>query len=368
MKVGIVTIHHTGNYGAILQAYALSQFIKRQGHEVEIIDYRPAHVEKYYWQGMQFLKFKSLVEKPKFNREALAKYLKYLRFQSFIRLNLPLSKKRFNHSIELGRLDKKYNLVVCGSDQIWCLDSSFRGFDSSFFLDFVDQNIADSIASYAASFGSTDDLGDKQETVYGLIDRFHNISVRDSNSLRLIEQVCGKRATLVLDPTFLIDYKKVTTSPRLKMKYLLLYNHGNLSESENQLIQNLAQSKGLTIVSVGRFNQIADYNFSTAGPSEWLGLIRDSAYVITNTFHGTIFSLIFRREFNVLPYIGKQYKIPDLLKRLELENRILENVEQGQVLLNSEGFSSIDYDKVWKNIDLEVSKSKEYLLSILMKT
>lgn len=361
MKIGILTFHHTANYGAILQAYGLWKAIKNLGHDVEIIDYRPEKVDKHFWQGKRFIRLKSIIKGKGaiIDPSALVKFMKYLKFRYFLNFKMKLSKKKFSHQTDLNNFAFKYDLVVCGSDQIWCLNSKFRGFNSSYFLDFIDSKFSGRKVSYAASFGSTEDLGDKQDLISKLLGDFNVISVRDSNSLKIVEQECKQQAVKVLDPTFLIDYDKITLPPKKKSNYLLVYNHGELVEAEKNIILQVAKELNLSIISLEKENDIADENLINIGPREWLGYFNQASYVITNTYHGTIFSLKFEKQFSVFSYQGKQFKIPDLLKMLKLENRILDTSSFNSV--NIKNLNSIDYSLVNKRIAEEVEKSQAYL-------
>ncbi|NEO67686.1 MAG: polysaccharide pyruvyl transferase family protein, partial [Moorea sp. SIO4G2] len=226
MKVGIITIHHTSNYGAVLQAFALSQFIRNQGHDVEIIDYQPQAANKFYWKKMRFLNRSGPLGMPRFDQASFKGYCKYLKFQKFFKNYLPLSKTKFPDKNSLKQHNHQYDLVIAGSDQIWCLDNPFRGFDPSFFLDFIPSDTGCAKASYAASCGSSNTFGDRKDEISGLINQIDHISVRDANSLRLVKQECRRdQVTLVLDPTFLGDYGQLIVKPSLKNKYLLLYKH-----------------------------------------------------------------------------------------------------------------------------------------------
>lgn len=365
MKIGILTFHHTSNYGAVLQAYALSQFIQSQGHEVEIIDYQPDAANKFYWKAMRFLSRSGPLRIPRFNKDAFHRYWKYHKFQSFFKRYFHLSKVRFSEREALITYNYQYDLVICGSDQIWCLDNPFRGFDPSFFLDFVTSKTGSRTASYAASCGSTNSFGDKKDKISQLINQIGDISVRDANSLRLVQQDCGREATLVLDPTFLGNYQQLIVRHPIRNKYLLLYQHGSLTEAEENLIRHVAHEQNLVIVSVGNHSLLAKYNFVAADPREWLGLFSKAEHIFTNTFHGTIFSLIFRRNFTVLARQSKQNKIQDLLSRFGIEHHILNYDENTTFDIKEHFLSETECHNLSEHINQEVEKSKNFLRKCL---
>ncbi|MDZ8183484.1 MAG: polysaccharide pyruvyl transferase family protein [Nostoc sp. ChiSLP02] len=352
MKIGILTFHHVNNYGATLQACALWTFLNSLGYDVEIIDYRPFKIVWKYFRPLIPLK------QPK---KILVNVPRAWKMRRFLVSHVKLSKKKFYDKKGLDYYRDKYDVVVCGSDQIWCLDS-FRGFDSAFFLDFVSNQTTRKI-SYAASFGNTVKLGIYHETICNLIEQFETILVRDTNSFNLINNECNQKAIKVLDPTFLIQYDRIKTSPKIQGKYILLYIHAQIKPEEEEFIKSLAKSENLTIVSVDQPKEIAQINLESASPQEWVGLFSEASYIVTNTYHGTIFSIIFQKPFNVLVRSDKQNKVTDLLRDLNLENRIFSLNQKGQPL-HKEIFD-IDYDSVSKILEFRRLESKKYLLQAI---
>ncbi|MDZ8027678.1 MAG: polysaccharide pyruvyl transferase family protein [Nostoc sp. DedQUE11] len=352
MKIGILTFHHINNYGATLQACALWSFLNSQGYDVEIIDYRPLKIVWKYLRPLIPLK------KPE---KVFVNIPRAWKMRRFLLSHVKLSNKKFYHKKGLKYYHNKYDVLICGSDQIWCLDS-FRGFDSAFFLDFVSNQTTRKI-SYAASFGNTVNLGIYQEKIYHLINQFQTILVRDSNSAKIINYECNKKVIKVLDPTFLINYDSIKTTPKITVKYLLLYIHAEIEPEEEEFIKTLANSENLTIVSVDKPNKLAQINLESASPKEWVGLYSQASYIVTNTYHGTIFSIIFQKPFNVFLRSEKQNKVTDLLKDLNLENRIFSVREKPQSL-HQEIFD-IDYESVSRILEFKVLESKKCLLQAI---
>ncbi|MEA5602221.1 polysaccharide pyruvyl transferase family protein [Nostoc sp. UHCC 0252] len=352
MKIGILTFHHIDNYGATLQACALWIFLNSQGYDVEIIDYRPLKISWIYFRPLIPLKRlgKVFVNIPR-----------AWKMRQFLLSNVKLSDRKFYDKKGLQYYNDKYDVVICGSDQIWCLDS-FRGYNSSFFLDFINKQTTRKI-SYAASFGNTLKLGDYQKEIYALIGQFQTILVRDSNSLKIIKDQCNQEATKVLDPTFLIKYEALLEPPKIKDKYLLLYTQAEIGAEEEDFIKSLATNQNLIIISVGRDHKLAQINLEGAGPKEWIGLHSQASYIVTNTFHGTVFSIIFQRPFNVFVPSDKSNKVTDLLTDLGLENRIFSDKLKSQIL-NKEIFD-IDYEPVSRILESKIGESKKYLVEAI---
>lgn len=359
VKVGILTFHHTTNYGATLQAYALWTTIKRQGYDVELIDYRPYRAVKYYLRQIKPIQTSNGVLQA--NPHALAYLLRSWKTRKFLVSKTQLSKKKSYTRTGLKSFYRQYDIVVCGSDQIWCIDAPFRGFDPSFFLDFICNQTTRKI-SYAASFGNTGNLGKHRELIRQLVGQFSATAVRDSNSLRLIRDECNQQSTKVLDPTFLIEYNQVMSVPSLKEEYLLLYYDGKVKPEEENFIKLLAETRNLTIISIGKRIKFAQKNLIGVGPEEWLGYFSKASYIVTNAYHGTIFSLIFKKPFTVCLSENKSNKINDLIGYLGLESRALSDPDSTSIDMATPG---IDYDLVYEKLEGEILRSKSYLLEAL---
>lgn len=356
MKIGTLTYHFIPNYGAILQAYALWKFLKSQGYDAEIIDYRLPVLVKFYLRELY------LIRKSQFNPYFLSSLVRAWKIRRFIADKAKLSPSKTHLQDEVkDKFGKAYDVVICGSDEIWKF-KGLQGYDPSYFLDFVDETKTGKI-SYAATFGNTGSLDNRQEEISHLINRFHNISVRDSNSLRLIAEECGRKAEKVLDPTFLVSYEDVLLPPSIQEKYLLIYNDNPLTPAQEQFIKVIARAKGLRIISIGYFNQIAERNFLGLGPQEWLGYFQNASYTITNFFHGTVFSIIFRRSFSVLVNKYKTAKVSDLLGFFGLEERIL--YDDTELEIGDKHPFDIDYSLIEEKIEIGLSKSKAFLLKAI---
>ncbi|MDJ0733593.1 MAG: polysaccharide pyruvyl transferase family protein [Nostocaceae cyanobacterium] len=360
MKVGIITFHHTVNFGATLQAYALWKTIKSLGHDVEIIDYRPYEAIKFYLREIQPINYKMHI-----NFQALPNLIKAWKMRQFLLSHIKLSQKKCFSRKNMHNLYQNYDVVVCGSDQIWCLDS-FRGLDPAYFIDFINSKNTCRKISYAPSFGNTETLGKNRELINQFINNFDAISVRDNNSLRLLKEECNRQAEVVLDPSFLVEYDEIISKPKVSDKYLLIYSNGQITPEDEDVIKVIAKEQNLAIFSIGKYSRVAHKNIIGVSPKEWLGYFSEAAYVVTNTYHGTIFSLKFKKPFTALANINKKNKTNDLLNILGLEKRLCysEQVHIDFQTMN-EDILNIDYDLVSHKIEKEVINSKNYLLEAL---
>ena len=357
MKVGIMTLHHTTNYGATFQAYGLWKAVKELGHEAEIIDYRSYRVAKAYLG-----KCLPVRTTQKLNNQFIPYSIQAWRMRKFLVDNMDLSRQKTYTKAGLKKFSQDYDVVICGSDEIWHINSPLTGFDSSFFLDFVDPQT--SRVSYAPSFSQTKDLGEHKELICNLIDRFDAISVRDSHSLSIVKD-CDRTAQIVLDPTFLVDFSSLQSQSQLTEKYILLYTVKNFTEEQKKWLKSWINArpelKKLPIISLGKSNAIAELNLISIAPEEWLEYFAKASYIITNSYHGTIFSLKYERPFTVFT-TKNNVKIKDLLKTLNLENRIIDSAQCDSEFKQS---MNIDYEPVNNILAEKIASSKKFLFEAI---
>ena len=344
MRVGILTFHQTTNYGAHLQAYALWKKINSLGHAVEIINYAPIR------STVEYLKCTVKSKTP------IARASQYYKLMRFLPQEARLSPVIFRTAKSLRNHSHSYDLVICGSDEIWNIEKPFIGFDLSYFLDFLDQSTMK--ASYAASFGDVKDITRYKSKLVKLFSAFDSIAVRDNNSLRLVSE-CGRQAVKVLDPTFLTDYKEFESETPHPKKYLLVYAY-QLNQAELNFIYEVAKQKNLSIISVGNNIKNSDVNLLAASPREWINAFKHASYVITSYYHGLIFSLLYQKSFNVLMKSNKLLKMNDLLDDMALTSRIFDSSLPSQL----QG-TEIPYEFTLPKIQERKIISNDYLSQIL---
>jgi len=301
LQIGVLTFHYTTNYGGVLQAYALSNLIKKNGFSCEVIDYRQPSALKVYARTL-FL-----------SRYFVSGLAKAFRFNLFIRKMLDLSKKVVFCKDTLSRFCKNYDVVIVGSDEVWKTDS-FRGYDPAFFLSFLGST--KKRISFSASLGTTRSFGKKRDEICMELQKFSSVSVRDARSNEVLLEECGFHAEKFLDPTLLIDDWDEMLSPVKLDPYVLIY--GKLTADELGMVRAIAKRKGCMIVSVGERNFGVDKNCIMAGPAEWLSYFNSARIVFTTFFHGAIFSLKFHQEVFVIRREDKSYKIDQLMDDLAL--------------------------------------------------
>lgn len=366
-KVGIMSMQRIANYGSFLQAYALKQLIEEVGCNVEFVDYHvgaPVIVGNADSKNKFIRKVEKGLETIRYQAPLLHK-LSFIRYkQSFAQKYMPL----------LGITDEmNYNPIldclVIGSDEVFnCIQKNSNvGYSPELF---GKDNQAKKLITYAASFGNTTleklKMYKKIDEVGALLKKFDAISVRDANSGSIVKQLTGKEPMYNLDPVLTYDYMNCCDKiPLLQSdeKYLILYAYaGRISNDEADWIAAYAKKKNLKVYAIGGIQKCAD-RFIACSPFEVLAYFRNAEEVITDTFHGSIFSVITHRSFTTLirKSVGNSYgneeKLSDLLSRLGLANRMTTKVEDAENI-NEE---MIDYACVEKILKIERKKTEEYL-------
>lgn len=361
-KVGILSMQRIKNYGSFLQAYALKKIIESLGHEVEFVDY---HVEK------------AIIEEQN-NKSKLQKGLDALKGKAKIthKLKYILYKKNFDKHFEILNLTKEYNYnpkldtLVIGSDEVFNVIQANKNVGYSLEL-FGKNHNANKVITYAASFGNTTlkkiEKYKKVEEISKLLSEIDSISVRDKNSYEIIDRLTKrKKITYNLDPVLVFDYMhKCNLIPEIKTKekYMIIYAYnGRITDEEAKHIKENAKEKGLKVYSIGGSQPFAD-KFINCNPFEVLAYFKNAEYIVTDTFHGSIFSIINNKPFVTLvrksknDSYGNEEKLTHLLNGLNLSERICYNYHDIDRILDTK----IDYIKVNSIIENERKSTINYL-------
>lgn len=347
MRVGILTLHCGGNYGAVLQAASLAAAVRAAGHDAEVIDYRTPSGVTYYRRDRLPLRPGSRRVQPLFAAHAV----KAWRSDRFVEEQSGLSPDTFSAPGELAAYRDRYDVVIAGSDQIWDL-STPRGLDTSFFLDWTGD--ATRRVSYAPSCGPITTFGEHRQEVAPLLDRFDALSVRDDSSRRLVAATVGRTPEKVLDPTFLVDHHRWLEPSTRRRPYIAVYSQLR-RPGVLRSVRELANQRGLDVVSLGFRSPVADRSRIGLSPAAWLGELAGAELVVTDFYHGLVFSIIFRRPFVSLPKEGKVHKVADLLGLLGLEGRT--RLERA--------FDPIDWIPVDTLLEGHVARSRAFLTGAL---
>lgn len=364
MKIGILTFQNAHNYGALLQAYALKKYLEEKGFEVEFINYINAKIEENYLKkpknNVKIGGFRSAKKWFKTQINLLYGKTHYIekwnKFNDFIHTYLVNEPEQY----EIEKLDvQKYDFILFGSDQIWNPNLT-NGFDGVYFGEFKTK--AKKIA-YAASLGKANLSSDELKYFGKLLENFDFISVREDELRKYIKKELGMNVKMVLDPTLLAD-KSIYDNflkPVPYKKYIFQYTLMDNPELD-KIVEEIAKRKNLQIIEVRyqeNFFRKKGLQISNAGIQDFLSLLKGADFVVTNSFHGTIFSILFQKDFYTVKINGVNSRIENLLHITSLEDRMIENIEE----VNLE--SKIDFKKALNNIENEKIDSKKFLENVL---
>lgn len=328
MKIGILTFHCAHNYGAVLQCYALQEMLKNMGYKVEVIDYRPEYLLAPYRKfSLSRFKRSSLLSIAKVCVKEFLLLVKRIRrynaFQTFIN-------KRFNLSPTVNdkSIPSFYDVYIMGSDQIWNPKIT-KGFDPVYFgfSDFDKGNRK--YISYAASMETKEVDKESKDFFEKALMNFDAVSVRETQLKTLLQPLTGKNIELVLDPTLLADKKiwdAIAIRPNINKKYILVYQV-RYNVNTIRIARQLAKDINAEIIEVTSSLRICFSNKSRQceSPEEFLGWIKNADCVVTTSFHGTAFSIIFNRPFYCIKLDDEfDTRSASLLKSLGLEYRFID--------------------------------------------
>ena len=355
MNIGILTQPIIANYGCIIQNYALQTILKRNGYDVWTIDYYRFSWLDWLIKTVKVLVHKLLGHKVAFVSTPYTNHKIEQPFRSFINTYINLTEPKKKH-IKYSILNKyDFDAIIVGSDQVWRPKYNKRL--ELMFLSFLKDKKLGRIA-YAASFGTDKwEFTAKQTQICAkLAKKFNTISVREKSAISLCANYFNVHAEFVLDPTLLLqkkDYDELCKDIDRKSGFVFAYIL-DLSIDKEKYIKDFASKKGLPYTIIGSVNSISN----KVRMEEWLSCFRDASFVITDSFHGTVFSIIYGRDFYVFTnQLRGNSRFKSLLSLFDLEDRI---VDPSFVIS-----TKIDWDKVNEKLSLERSRSIEWLMESL---
>lgn len=344
MKIGVITFHWAANYGAVLQAYALCSYLNSLGHEAEIINYFPPKYKKTVLRAFLTRHVTSIPQR-------IRDISKQKKIENFRKNNMKRT-EYFSSGNIIKAKAPVYDCYICGSDQIW--NMSFLRYGErkrtyTYFLDFAPENKV--LASYAASFGTTQYADDLKDDLKQKLQRFDFISVREETGINILSELGFRNVCIVPDPTILLTknyYEKFVKVLDREKDYAYSYMlHGR--ENDADMIFSNLSNKGISIVS-------CDNN----GVENWLTDIYYCKFVVTNSFHGVVFSVIFEKPFAavLIKGSGMNDRIITFLKKIGLQDRIFDG---DTAILDK----SIDWKQVSKRLQEYRSIGCDYINQIL---
>ena len=358
MKIGIMTFHWAQNYGAVLQCYALKCKLEEMGHDVWVIDRLPQY------SGMV---------RRLYHRFSYKYYLSWLKFAHFNRSFLLPKTRKYCSLQELEKHfgQEKFDMVIVGSDQVWRWN--IMGYN--YFLDFVDKRSTRKV-SYAASFGMSHWVENGLDTlkIAEMLKEFSHVSVRELTGVAICKHTFGIHAELVVDPTMLYNaefYENTLLKNRVKTINLKLVSciFGNEHRGHCLQLSNWAWKRSLDYeelywTSWDFFRmEFCKGSFFHISVSEWLNEIRNASYVVTNSFHCTVFAILFHKQFVVLNnHSGGGDRIRTLLTALHLEDRFSTSLDER--ILSQLLHEPIPYEKVKKRLCVLRESSLAFLKNL----
>lgn len=347
MKIGILTFHCAHNYGAVLQCYALQEILKNIGHEVEVINYTPSYLTKeyktFYWKRYVSKNPYTLVKRVLSEIKLLNKRKeRYNAFDQFVRKYLQLSPK-YKKAKDIPPTNDIY---IMGSDQIWNFNIT-RGGDPAYFGEFSFEKEDKIYISYAASMGKITSNNQEQKYLKKVLNKFDGISVREKDLQQHLQALTNKNIRIVLDPTLLLPqsyWDKILKRPKIEDNYILIYQVRQ-DPNTTRIANIIGEKLNLKVIEITAYiREKGNTNiFETCSPEEFLGFIKYASFVITTSFHGTVFSILFKKDFYCIRLNdGGDGRSSSLLDILELSDRLIQKNSTPNI-------THIDYSKVKQN-------------------
>ncbi len=348
-KVGILTIHNSYNYGAVLQAYATLKTFQNLGAEAELVDYS-TNISR---ESKKFLLFPSNKRRIKHDIRNLCHPKRFLErkhiFEKFFRENMQISHKSYSSKNYESIANENYDYIVTGSDQTFNLNLNKNENWHDREVYFLPFDFEGKKVSYSASMGEkiSTYTDEQKEFMLNCFRDYDFLSVREEVAADFIENLTESRPKVIYDPTLAVsreEWDKLCTKPLHNKKYILFYTV--LSEPwVIEYVKNISKATGLEVVAAHPQNSLEiGCNFSRAsnsGPGEFISLIKNAEYVITTSFHGTVFSAIYKKPFYSL-ILGEGNRIGNLLSKASLEKRIIRKGEEKELDFDVSDFGNID--------------------------
>ncbi len=390
-KIGILTFHKAVNYGAVLQAYALQKKVTDLGYDAELINYGSIGTAEAYAPAINkniFNKLSKYVFSPVSQFRHLVRRFELLiikraedflfkkdiekqteSFSSFRKNNLKISNKSYHTYKDLKSLESFYDGVITGSDQVW--NPQITQNDLAYFLHFLKDNSKK--ISYAASFGTENVLEEFQNKIAPELQSIKHLSVREDTGAKIIKNIVNRDAQVVVDPVLLLSdkgWKAIIPENNINEPYIFCYAFSDNPEIR-LMCKYLSKITGSKIVRLSlypeSFQRTKEYfNISTiyvndSGPLEFLSYLYKASFIVTNSFHGTIFSINFKKDFIVIPPEHNIERIVNMLDIYGLSDRLRNSGDNLPAIKDIK----IDYNIVEPILISERNKSVEFLKNSL---
>lgn len=372
-KAALITYHAAHNNGSFLQAYATQKKIRQLGVECDVIDFSTP-LQQYIYAVYKPIRGPKDIAKNVYaflHRDLIQR--RHDDFEHMIHTALPLTPDSYSDPSQMGALEQDYDIFVSGSDQIWNTDA--WDYSDAYFLNFVHHKPK---ISYASSMGGhiLDKRGDKAlaDKYRRLLADYQSIAVRERSAQEYLQPIVDQPVTQVIDPTLLLeqqDYEEITAPRLVDEPYIFYYaiDSIELNDSAAKAVQAFAERKGLPVYVMFTGNKsygLKKYGFhllKVAAPNHYLSLIKYADHVLSASFHGTAFSILFGKQFHVVRgkkngKVNMDDRMSSLLNACGLEK---------QQLIEGTPWTDdvIDYEQVHPLLDAERQHSLDYLKTAL---
>lgn len=363
-KVEVITLHRTVNYGSVLQAYATQYVLKKLGYDVEFIDYYP---ERLHMLGMlKRIKNKKKQLKNNIILRTIARiiilpsYIKrFYVFKKFVKKHLNLTKKTYYTEEDLESDVPIADIYCTGSDQVWNVGWNEK-IDYPFFLKFVPDS--KKRIAYSASFGKSElEDWEKNETKE-LLKRYSHIAMREKSGIDILEELGIKDGVHVLDPTLLLnkdDWSSLISDKYKNKKYIFMYNINRNAKLDNYA-KKLSKEKKLPVITVSyQFHECFKFGKVKVNPKveDFLSLIYNATYILTDSFHCTAFSINFNK--NVIVAYPEKFstRLDSIVRITGITNKVIDNNDNDLSISERK----IDFKFVNEQLKKEREKSIQYI-------
>ena len=325
MRIGILTFCYAHNYGALLQCYAMKQLLSSKGHAVDVIGFEYKKLDDTY------IKLHPSLKELKSPIKALKKQIKQLSYIPFHSENIRIwnEYERFIHDViqpvDISEGQSKYDIVFCGSDQIWN-PVSLKGFKREFFGNIPGSDPVK--VALAPSCGNINEIMDNLCELTELARKMDFISARETKLAELLTKELTRSVPVLIDPSLIVEpsiYKKIEHDRLISEPYILVYNKNGLPGVISEIGERIGKENNAKVIEITTLNAIKRSSTSYirmngVAVEDFLSLVRDSMCVVTDAFHGVAFSLIYEKQFYFVECLRTE-RIYDLLNRLNLSSR-----------------------------------------------
>lgn len=362
-RIGIISYNIYGNftnYGSALQSWAMNKVIKKCGYQPVLVDYCPEiHLDKNILNPLKKMWDQDLASRN--NTELTLPAIKdnYYKFEDFFTTRFSRTKTKYtaaNFSTSITDVDS----YVCGSDTIFCIDES-NGFDDGFFANY--ECMKNNSIAISTSFGDTNISEEQYAILDDRLKNFKAIGLREARMVDYVSEHADCPVARTIDPTLLLTpeaYEEVTDKRQLEEKYLLLYTR-RFNSKMQKYAEDIAKKNGWKIVEISLRATNADKGHVMrydAGVEEFLSLVKYAEYVVTNSFHGLMFSVQFKKQFAIFSRETGDNKIQEALELFGLSENLLTDYTEKEIQIS-------DYDIVHRRIAEARKSSLEFIENAL---